>query len=126
MKSFDNLDKNIDKYYEGSLDGAASDELELKEVLDKMSFASNIDDKVPISIDVSSVVEKGQEIRLSAKLRKATFRFFIFAILLSSFIGFIYIKTSIEVVVIAQTILLMALLMINFLLLKRKSRREAQ
>jgi hypothetical protein len=124
MKSLDNFDENIKKYYDGSLDGATSNELELKEALDKMSIASNIDDKVPISIDVSSIVEKGQELRLSVKLRKATFRFLVFAILLSTSIGVLYIKTSIEVIMISQTALLIVLLIINFILLRKKSRRE--
>lgn len=122
MKSFD---ENIEKYYDGSLDESTSDELELKEALDKMSLASSIDDKVPINIDVSSVVEKGQEIRFNTKLRKATFRFFIFSILLSTLIGFIYIKTSIEVMIMCKTILLVVSLIMNLFLLKRKSRREA-
>lgn len=126
MKSFDDLDKNIEKYYDGSLDGTASDEIEVKEALDKMSIASTIDDKISISIDINDVVEKGQEIRFSAKLRKATFMFLIFAILMSTLIGFIYIKTSIEVIMIFQTVLLIVLLIINFVLLRKKSRREAQ
>lgn len=126
MKSFDNLDKKIDKYYEGSLDGVTSDELEIKEALDKMSIASNIDDKISVPIDVSSIVEKGQEIRFSTKIRKATFKFLIFAILVSTLVGFVYIKISIEVMLISQTVLLIVLLIINFVLLRKKSRREAQ
>jgi hypothetical protein len=126
MKSFDNLDKKIDKYYEGSLDGVTSDELEIKEALDKMSLASNIDDKISVPIDVSSIVEKGQEIIFSTKIRKATFRFLIFAVLVSTLVGFVYIKTSIEVMLISQTVLLIVLLIINFVLLRKKSRREAQ
>lgn len=123
MKSFD---ENIEKYYDGSLDESISDELELKEALDKMSLVSSLDDKVPINVDVSSVVEKGQEIRFSLKLRKATFRFLIFAILVATLIGFIYIKTSVKIIMIVQTVLLILLLIINFVLLRKKSRREAQ
>ena len=99
MKSFDDLDKNIDKYYEGSLGDATSDELELKATLDKMSLADHIEDNISVPIDISSIVEKGQQIRLSTKLRKATFKFLLVAILLSTVIGFMSIKLSIPVII---------------------------
>lgn len=126
MKSFDDLDKNIDKYYEGSLDDATSDELELKSTLDKMSLADHIEDNISVPIDISSIVEKGQQIRLSTKLRKATFKFLLVAILFATVIGFMSIKVSIAVIVAAQIVMLIVLLTLNLILLNRKARREAQ
>ena len=125
MKSFDNLDKNIDKYYEGSLDGATSDVVELKAILDKMSLADKIEDNVSMPIDISSIVEKGQQIRLSSKLRQATFKFLLMAILFATVIGFMSMKVSLPVIVAAQIVMLIVLLTLNVMLLKRKSRREA-
>jgi len=125
MKSFDDLDKNIDKYYKGSQDnGATPDELELKTLLDRMSLANNIEDNIAIPINISSIVEKGQEIRLKTRLRQATFKFIALAILLSSVIGFMSLKVSIAVIVAAQFVMLIVLLTLNIILLKRKARRE--
>ena len=126
MKSFDDLDKNIDKYYEGSLDSATPEELELKTLLDRMSLADNIEDNISIPINISSIVEKGQEIRLKTRLRQATFKFLSLAILLSAGIGFIAINISIPVIMIAQFVMLIVLLTINIILIKRKARREVQ
>lgn len=125
MKSFDDLDKNIEKYYDGLLDGATSDELELKAILDKMSLADHIEDNISVPIDISSIVETGQQIRLSTKLRKATFKFLLVAILLSTVIGFMSIKLSISVIIGSQFGMLILLLIINSIILKQKARREA-
>lgn len=125
MKSFDDLDKNIDNYYEGSLDGATSDGLELKATLDRMSLADHIEDNVSMPIDISSIVEKGQQIRLSTKLRQATFKFLLVAVLLSTVIGFMAIKLSISVIIGYQFGILILLLIINSIILKQKARREA-
>jgi len=125
MKSFDDLDKNIDKYYEGSLGDATSDELEVKATLDKMSLADYIENNISVPIDISSIVEKGQQIRLSTKLRKATFKFLLVAILLSTVIGFMSIKLSISVIIGSQFGMLILLLIINSIILKQNARREA-
>ena len=125
MKSFDDLDKNIDKYYEGSLGDATSDELEVKATLDKMSLADYIENNISVPIDISSIVEKGQQIRLSTKLRKATFKFLLVAILLSTVIGFMSIKLSISVIIGSQFGMLILLLIINSIILNQKARREA-
>ncbi|PRR83763.1 hypothetical protein [Clostridium vincentii] len=126
MKSFDDLDKNIDKYYERSLDGATSDRLELKAILDKMSLANHIEDNISVPIDISSIVEKGQQIRLSTKLRKATFKFLLVAILFATVIGVMSIKLSISVIMVSQFGMLIVLLIVNSILLKQKARREVQ
>jgi len=126
MKSFDDLDKNIDKYYEGSLDSTTPDELELKTLLDRMSLADNIEDNISIPISISSIVETGQEIRLKNRLRQATFKFLSLAILLSVGIGFMAIKISIPIIMVAQFVILIVLLTINIMLIKRKARREVQ
>lgn len=126
MKSFDDLDKNIDKYYKGSLDGATSDRLELKAILDKMCLADHIEDNISVPIDISSIVEKGQQIRLSTKLRKATFKFLLVAILFATVIGVMSIKLSISVIMVSQFGILILLLIINSILLKQKARREVQ
>lgn len=124
MKSFDDLNKNIDKYYEGSLDGATSDEFELKSILDKMSIANDVENNIPVSIDISSIVEKGQEIGFNNKLRKATIKFLLVATLMSIFIGFMCTKVSIAAIVEAQFVLLILLLIINSFIIRRKARRE--
>lgn len=125
MKSFDDLDKNIDKYYEGSLDGVTSDELEIKAALDKMTLVEDID-KISVTIDISSIVEKGQQINFNTKLKKATFKFLSLAILLSTIIGFVSLKVSIQVIIAVQFLMLIVLLTINLISLKRKARREVR
>lgn len=124
MKSFDDLNKNIDKYYEGSLDGATSDEFELKSILDKMSIANDMENNIPVSIDISSIVEKGQEIGFNIKLRKATIKFLLVATLMSIFIGFMCTKVSIAAIVEVQFVLLILLLIINSFIIRRKARGE--
>lgn len=125
MKSFDDLDKNIDKYYEGLLDGTTSDELELKSALDKMSIVNNIERNVPVPIDISSIVEKGQQMRFNNKLRKATGKFLLLAILFSILIEFMCTKVSILVIMAFQFVLLILLLIINSILLRKKVRGRA-
>lgn len=124
MKSFDDLNKNIDKYYEGSLDGATSDEFELKSILDKMSITNDMENNIPVSIDISSIVEKGQKIGFNIKLRKATIKFLLVATLMSIFIGFMCTKVSIAAIVEVQFVLLILLLIINSFIIRRKARRE--
>lgn len=124
MKSFDYLDEKIDKYYDGSLEGITSNELELKSTLDKMSLVNGIENNVSISIDTRSVVEKGQQIRLNNKLRKATIKFLSLAILLAALIGFMYTKVSISVIMTYQFVVLIFLLLLNLILLKIKARSE--
>lgn len=125
MKSFDDLDKKIDKYYDGSLEGITSNELELKVNLDKMSLVDDIENNISISIDIRSVVENGQQIRLNNKLRKATIKFLSLAILLSALIGFMCTKVSISVIMTYQFVLLILLLVLNTILLKTKARSES-
>ncbi|GAA0084031.1 hypothetical protein UT300007_04700 [Clostridium sp. CTA-7] len=126
MKSFDDLDKNIDKYYEGSLNDSTSDELEIRSALDKMSIVNNIENRISIPIDISSIVEEGQEIHFNKNLKKATFKFLLFAIALSILIGFIYVKVSIPVVMTSQFIVIVGLLIINSIIIKRKARSEVK
>ncbi|MCM8710321.1 hypothetical protein M2651_04680 [Clostridium sp. SYSU_GA19001] len=126
MKSFDDLDKKIDKYYEGSLDGATSDELEIKSALDKMNLIEAIEENIPINIDISNIVEAGEKIRFNNKLRKSTFKFLILAILISALIGYVYIKVSIYVIVAIQFLVLITLLILNYVLLKKKVRSEVK
>lgn len=124
MKSFDNFDKNIDKYYEDSLDGVTSDQLQIKEALDKMSIIDEIENGIEISTNISSIVEEGQKIRFKIKLRKATFKFVILATLISSLLGFIFLKVSISMTIIVQIILIIAMLITNSIILKTKARRN--
>jgi hypothetical protein len=124
MKSFDDLDKNIDKYYEGSLDGATSDELEIKAALDKMSRVDEIDN-ISVPIDISAIVERGQQIRFDTKLRKSTLQFLSLAILLATAIGVISLKVSIPVIMVVQFVMLIVLLTINLISLNRKAGGEA-
>lgn len=124
MQSFDNLDKNIDKYYEGSLDNNSSDESAIKEALDMMSLAKDFEKIVSIPTDVSSIVEKGQQIRLNAKLRKETFKFLPIAILITAFIGLIAIKSSLIVISIVQVILSVLLISLIVLVPRKYKRRE--
>lgn len=124
MKSSDNFDKNIDKYYEDSLDGVTSDQLQIKEALDKMSIIDEIENGIEISTNISSIVEEGQKIRLKIKLRKATFKFVILATLISSLLGFIFLKVSISMTIIVQIILIIAMLITNSIILKTKARRN--
>lgn len=126
MKSFDDLDKKIDKYYEGSLDGATSDELEIKSALDKMNLIEAIEENIPINIDISNIVEAGEKIRFNNKLRKSTFKFLILAIVISALIGYMYIKVSIYVIVAIQFLVLITLLILNYVLLKKKVRSEVK
>jgi hypothetical protein len=125
MKTFDDIDKNIDKYYDGSLDGSTSDELELKATLDKMSLVNDIENIISVPIDISSIIEKGQQLRFNLKLRKATFKFLSLAILFSTLIGLMCIKVSISIIFSSQFVVLILLLIINSILLKKKARREA-
>lgn len=125
MKSFDDLNKKIDKYYEGSLDGNTSEELEIKNALDRMSSIKDIENNISIFVDVSSVVEKGQEIRFNKKLRQDTFKFLTLAILIAILFGFMYTKVSFPVIMASQFGMLVGLLILNFILLKKRVRRDA-
>lgn len=124
MKSFDDFDKNIDRYYEESLDGVTSDELQIKDALDKMSIISDIENDIPIFANISSIVEEGQEIRFKINLRKATFKFVTLALLISSLLGFMCIKVSISITIGIQFILLIVMLLTNTIILKTKARRD--
>lgn len=124
MKSFKSLDENIDKYYEGKLDDSASDEIEIKAILDKMSIINDIENNISMPIDVSSIVEEGQRVRFNKKLKIDTFKFLLVAILVAISIGIICIKISIPVVLVAQFILMLGLLLINFIILKKKVRSD--
>ncbi len=120
MKSFDEFNKDIDKYYEGSLDGAISENKDLKDALDKMSCIENIEEEVKIPINLDSIVEQGLDISFKKKLKKSTFEFLILSILISIIVGVIGMKISFEVVLGFQFILLIILLILNTLLLKRR------
>lgn len=124
MKSFDDLDKKIDKYYDGSIEDINSNELELKATLDKMSLINGIENNISVPIDIRSIVEKGQQTRLNNKLRKATIKFLSLAILLSILIGFMCTKVSILVIMTYQFVMLIILLLLNSILLKKKVRSE--
>lgn len=100
-------------------------ELELKAFLDKMYLANDIENNIAFHIEVSSIIEKGQQIRFNLNLRKATFKFLSLAILLSTLIGLMCIKVSISVIMASQFVVLILLLIINSILLKKKARREA-
>lgn len=120
MKSFDEFNKDIDKYYEGSLDGATSENSDLKDALDKMSYIENIEEEVKIPINLDSIVEKGLDISSKKKLKKSTFEFLSLSILISIIVGVIGMKNSFEVVLGFQFILLIILLILNTVLLKRR------
>lgn len=124
MKSFEDLDKKIDKYYDGSLEDINSNELELKATLDKMSLINGIENNISVPIDIRLIVEKGQQTRLNNKLRRATIKFLALAILLSTLIGFMCTKVSISVIMIYQFVMLIILLLLNSILLKKKARSE--
>lgn len=120
MKSFDEFNKDIDKYYEGSLDCAISENKDLKDALDKMSCIENIEEEVKIPINLDFIVEQGLDISFKKKLKKSTFEFLILSILISIIVGVIGMKISFEVVLGFQFILLIILLILNTLLLKRR------
>ncbi|GKU24248.1 hypothetical protein CFOLD11_10740 [Clostridium folliculivorans] len=126
MKPFDNLDENIDKYYDGSLNKASKGEADLKSILDRMSIAEDLETKVSVNVDISSIVENGEQIRFSKRLRKETFKFLLLAGFLSIFIGFMYMRVSLYITFAIQSILLIFLLMLNQVFLKKKTRREAK
>lgn len=124
MKPFDNLDKNIDKYYADSLDPHITDQCELKEALDMMTTANKIDNIVSIPTDVSLIIEKGQEVRLKTRLRKETFKFIPIAILIVLILTLIAIKSSLIVISIIQITLSILLVSLIVLLPIKRNRRE--
>ncbi|GFZ30186.1 hypothetical protein CSC2_07120 [Clostridium zeae] len=126
MKPFDNLDKNIDKYYDGSLNEESKEEADLKVILDKMYLAEDLETRVSVNIDINSIVENGNQTRFAKKLRKETFKFLLFAGFLSIFIGFMYIRVSIYATLAIQSLGLIFLLILNQVFLKKKARSEAK
>lgn len=126
MKPFDNLDENIDKYYDGSLNKASKEEADLKSILDKMSIAEDLENMVSVNVDISSIVENGEQIRFAKRLRKETFKFLLLAGFLSIFIGFMYMRVSLYITFGIQFIAMIFLLILNQVFLKKKPRREAK
>jgi hypothetical protein len=130
MKSYDNLDKsldkNIDKYYANEIDKTRAEEAELKSILDKMSIAEDLDNSVSVNVDISSIVENGQQIRFENKLRKETFKFLLFAAFLSVFIGFMYLRVSLYITFLVQFVAMIFLLILNQIVIKKKLRRDAR
>lgn len=126
MKPFDNLDENIDNYYDGSLNKANKEEVDLKSILDKMSIAEDLENRVSVKIDISSIVENGEQIRFAKKLRKETFKFLLFAGFLSIFIGFMYMRVSLYLTFAIQFITMISLLILNQVFLNKKVRRQAK
>lgn len=126
MKSYDNLDKNIDKYYADEIDKTSEEEAELKSILDKMSIAEDLVNSVSVNIDISSIVENGQQIRFEKKLRKETFKFLLFAGFLSIFIGFMYMRVSLYITFLVQFVAIIFLLILNQIVIKKKLRRDAR
>ncbi|MBK1812208.1 hypothetical protein JHL18_16415 [Clostridium sp. YIM B02505] len=126
MKPFDNFDENIDKYYDGSLNKESKEESDLKSILDKMSIAEDLENNVSVNVDISSIVENGEQIRFEKKLRKETFKFLLFSAFLSVFIGFMYMRVSLYITFAIQFITMIFLLILNQVFLKKNTRREAK
>jgi small-conductance mechanosensitive channel len=124
MKPFNNND-NIDKYYDKTLNTKDDEAVELKQALDRMTIIEKLDQQSLARVEVSKAVGEGLKLRDKKKLRRETFKFLLVAFIIAAFIGFIYTKLKIEAVFISQIGLLIILLVLNYILIKRKVRRGA-
>lgn len=125
MKESNNFNQEIDKYYDKKINENDLKQKEFKDCLDRMNVIEDLEKEIPMKIDISSIVENGQEIRAKKRLRQETLKFSIIAGVMAVFAGALALKTSLIWLFALQFIVLIVLLIINIISFNKNVRSES-